>query len=75
MANKQQVLDLHHQHPDWSCQRIAAEIGAGREYVYSTFRRLGIKPPRAKPPPGPMTRVRPMPMDSPIISHLHSQRR
>lgn len=49
MATKQQVLDLHRLHPDWSCRRIAAEIGAEREYVYATFRRQGIKPPRAKP--------------------------
>lgn len=44
MANKLQVLALAKAHPDWPCQSIAAEIGASREYVYTTLRRAGITP-------------------------------
>lgn len=50
MANKQQVLDLHRRHPDWTYQRIALEIGALPQYVCAVFRRNGIPIVRKKDP-------------------------
>ena len=55
MATKQQVLDLHHAHPDWSYQQIAAEIGALDAYVYKTFVRLRMEVPKKRPDPDPAT--------------------
>jgi hypothetical protein len=45
MATKQQVIDLHAKHPDWTCYRIAEELGCTSAYVRATASREGLKLP------------------------------
>lgn len=39
MANKGQVLELHHQNPNWSAAQIAEKLGCMPEYVRATLSR------------------------------------
>lgn len=58
MATKQQVLDLHAKHPDWSYQDIARELGSTPQYVYATFVRQCLPvPKRARENFGPKVRA------------------
>lgn len=47
MANKQQVIDCHMQHPKWTCSEIAHELKCTPEYVNSCKRRYSLAIPRA----------------------------
>lgn len=47
MANKQQVIELHRQHPNWGSGEIARVLDCDSAYVRATFYRNGMKlPPR-----------------------------
>jgi len=43
MASKQQVIDAHSSHPDWSADEIARELKCGAAYVRATARRNRLK--------------------------------
>jgi hypothetical protein len=47
MATKQQVMDCHAQHPNWTCSRIARKLGCMPEYVHACKRRYSIPIPRS----------------------------
>jgi hypothetical protein len=46
MATKQQVIDLHMQHPKWTCGEIAHKLGCSAEYVNACKRRYDLPIPR-----------------------------
>ena len=49
MADQQQVLELHREHPDWAAPQIAAQLGCSAGYVRATAHRAGIKLPAGQP--------------------------
>ena len=53
MANKNQVIDLHGRHPDWTARQIADELGCLTEYVRKTAYRNGLILPRKRRPSTP----------------------
>lgn len=48
MAAKQQVIDLHTQHPDWPAAKIAKVLGCSDAYVRATAYREGLTLPYCK---------------------------
>lgn len=42
MANKDQVISIHRQHPDWTSSMIAEELECDSAYVRATFYRNGM---------------------------------
>lgn len=47
MANKYQVIDLHRKNPELSSVEIACRLDCCDAYVRATFRRNGLKLPKA----------------------------
>lgn len=46
---KQSVIDLNHQHPDWTARQIAERLNCTQEYVNKTARRNGLTLAKAFP--------------------------
>ncbi len=53
MTTKQQVIDTHLAHPDWTAPEIAAALDCHQAYVRKTAYRLGIRLPTKLPPRTP----------------------
>ena len=49
MTTKDQVIDLHARHPDWTAGKIASELGCDPAYVRGTAHRMKLKIPPRRP--------------------------
>lgn len=47
MANKHEVIRLHHEHPDWTAPEIAAVLSCSPGYVRATAQRNNLDLPSA----------------------------
>lgn len=45
MTTKQQIIDTHIAHPEWSCREIGDALKCHDRHVYATFVRNGLDPP------------------------------